>query len=34
VYYTITPKGLRRLGELSQEWRRIAGGVESVLAGT
>jgi PadR family transcriptional regulator PadR len=33
VYYTITPKGHRRLNELSQEWRRIAGGVESVLAG-
>jgi PadR family transcriptional regulator PadR len=31
VYYTITAKGTRRLGELSQEWRRIAGGVESVL---
>ncbi len=34
VYYTITPRGQRRLNELSQEWRRIAGGVESVLAGT
>jgi PadR family transcriptional regulator PadR len=34
VYYMITPKGRRRLNELSQEWRRIAGGVESVLAGT
>jgi PadR family transcriptional regulator PadR len=33
VYYAVTPKGDRRLGELSQEWRRIAGGVESVLAG-
>jgi PadR family transcriptional regulator PadR len=33
VYYTITAKGTRRLGELSQEWRRIAGGVESVLVG-
>src|SRR5256886_13105342 len=29
VYYTITPKGHRRLNELSQEWRRIAGGVRS-----
>lgn len=34
VYYTITASGRRRLNELSQEWRRIAGGVESVLAGT
>ena len=34
VYYTITPRGQRRLREVSQEWRRIAGGVESVLAGT
>ena len=34
VYYTITPRGQRRLNELSQAWRRIAGGVESVLAGT
>jgi PadR family transcriptional regulator PadR len=34
VYYTITPKGRRRLNELSQEWRRIAAGVKSVLAGT
>src|SRR5579863_5580393 len=33
VYYSITSKGHRRLHELSQEWRRIAGGVESVLAG-
>jgi len=33
VYYLVTPKGQRRLGELSQQWRRIAGGVESVLAG-
>ena len=33
VYYTITPKGQRRLNELNQEWRRIAGGVELVLAG-
>ena len=33
VYYASTPKGRRRLNELSQEWRRIAGGVESVLAG-
>ena len=34
VYYTITPQGRRRLEALSQEWRRIAGGVESVLAAT
>ena len=34
VYYTITPQGRRRLEALSREWRRIAGGVESVLAVT
>ena len=33
VYYLITSKGQRRLAALQQEWRRIAGGVESVLAG-
>jgi len=33
VYYLMTPKGQRRLAEVSEEWRRIAGGVESVLAG-
>jgi PadR family transcriptional regulator PadR len=34
VYYVITAQGRRRLEALRQEWRRIAGGVESVLAGT
>jgi PadR family transcriptional regulator PadR len=34
VYYTITLKGHRRLDGLSQEWRRITGGVGAVLAGT
>lgn len=34
VYYMVTPKGHRRFNELSEEWRRIAGGVASVLAGT
>jgi len=33
VYYTITGKGRRRLEHLTTHWRRIAGGVESVLAG-
>jgi PadR family transcriptional regulator len=34
VYYAITPHGNRRLGELSGEWRRIAGGVRALLEGT
>lgn len=34
VYYGITTRGNRRLGELSGEWRRIASGVRAVLEGT
>jgi PadR family transcriptional regulator PadR len=34
VYYALTARGERRLAELMSEWRRIAGGVEAVLAGT
>jgi len=34
VYYAITPQGRRHLEALRQQWRRIAGGVETVLAGT
>ena len=34
VYYAITPRGNRRLGELSGEWRRIASGVRALLEGT
>jgi PadR family transcriptional regulator, regulatory protein PadR len=34
VYYAITPRGNRRLGELSGKWRRIASGVRAVLEGT
>ena len=33
VYYAITPQGRRRLEALREEWRRIAGGVETILAG-
>jgi len=33
VYYVLTASGARRLSALSKEWRRIAGGVEAVLAG-
>ena len=33
VYYSITSKGRRRHAALTQEWRRIAGGVELALAG-
>ena len=31
VYYTVTPKGGRRLEQLTAEWRRVAGGVEAAL---
>jgi PadR family transcriptional regulator, regulatory protein PadR len=31
VYYVVTPKGQRRLEQLTSEWRRIADGVEAVL---
>jgi PadR family transcriptional regulator, regulatory protein PadR len=34
VYYSITGRGTNRLGELSDEWRRIVDGVQAVLAGT
>jgi len=34
VYYAITPKGNRRLEELSGEWHRIAGAVRAILAET
>ena len=33
VYYAVTRKGQQRFEALTQEWRRIAGGVESILAG-
>jgi PadR family transcriptional regulator PadR len=33
VYYAITAKGRRRLEHLTAHWRRIAGGVEAVIAG-
>ncbi len=33
VYYSITTKGRRRHAALTEEWRRIAGGVELALAG-
>lgn len=31
VYYTITPKGLRRLEDLTSEWQRITNGVSTAL---
>lgn len=33
VYYAVTPKGRKRLEQLTGEWRRVAGGVEAVLGG-
>lgn len=31
VYYAITPKGRRRLEELTQDWRRVTEGVRTAL---
>ena len=33
VYYSITPKGARRLSHLASHWQRISEGVEAVLRG-
>jgi PadR family transcriptional regulator, regulatory protein PadR len=33
VYYSLTPSGKRRLGVMTEEWRRISGGVEAALTG-
>jgi PadR family transcriptional regulator PadR len=33
VYYTVTAKGRRRLEQLTEDWRRVAGGVEAALQG-
>ena len=32
VYYSVTAKGRKRLAKLQQDWRRIQGGISSVLA--
>lgn len=32
VYYTLTAKGVRRLFDLTDEWRRLGGAVNRVLA--
>ncbi len=34
VYYAVTPKGLKRLEQLTAEWRRISDGVEAALGAT
>ena len=31
VYYTLSARGARRLAKLTEEWRRISAGVDSVL---
>jgi PadR family transcriptional regulator PadR len=31
VYYTITPKGQRRLEDLTNEWQRITDGISTAL---
>ena len=33
VYYRLTAKGKKRLGALTEEWRRVARGVELILGG-
>jgi PadR family transcriptional regulator, regulatory protein PadR len=33
VYYGLTRRGHRHLAKVTQEWRRIAGGVEAALLG-
>jgi len=32
-YYRLTPRGTKRLGELSDEWRQVAAGVLIFLEG-
>ena len=31
VYYSVTAAGRRRLARLSEEWRRVSGGIDSAL---
>jgi len=31
VYYTVTVKGKKRMSELSGEWERVKGGIDSAL---
>ncbi len=33
IYYRLTPKGLRRLDGLAQDWTALAGAVDTVLKG-
>jgi PadR family transcriptional regulator PadR len=33
VYYAVTAKGRRRLERLTEDWHRVAGGVEAALEG-
>ena len=33
VYYALTSKGIRRLFDLTDDWRRLGGAVERALAG-
>src|SRR5215469_5650643 len=33
VYYALTSKGIRRLFDLTDDWRRLGGAVEQALAG-
>lgn len=34
VYYSLTAKGRRRLAQLTDEWRRVQGGITIALEGT
>jgi PadR family transcriptional regulator PadR len=31
VYYTVSPKGKKRMEELSGEWKRVKGGIDAAL---
>jgi PadR family transcriptional regulator PadR len=33
IYYALTRAGLRHLKKITQEWRRISGGVDAALLG-
>jgi PadR family transcriptional regulator PadR len=33
VYYTVTVKGKKRMNELTGEWGRVKGGIDSALGG-
>jgi DNA-binding PadR family transcriptional regulator len=34
IYYSLTARGKNRLARLTESWRRVSGGVESILGST